>query len=154
MSFDRTNQILTLIANLGVVAGLIFLGIEIQQNAESTEAQVQIEMASNQLWIIDKLASEEYREIYVKGQRQEWESGSYEQGRYSTLLGGMLIVFENEWSQYDRGLYTEESFVPQTNRWRDVMRAPGARAYWEVSRENYTEGFANFMDSIIQETGN
>ena len=36
---DRLNQWLTLIANLGVVAGFVFLGMEIQQNSEAINAQ-------------------------------------------------------------------------------------------------------------------
>ena len=35
---DRGNQWLTLIANLGVIAGLIFLGFEIRQNTNIAKA--------------------------------------------------------------------------------------------------------------------
>ena len=35
MSFKRLNQWLTLIANLGVLLGIIFLVIEINQNTEA-----------------------------------------------------------------------------------------------------------------------
>jgi len=36
---DRLNQWLVLVANLGVVAGIVFLGFEIQQNSEAINAQ-------------------------------------------------------------------------------------------------------------------
>ena len=36
---DRLNQWITLIANLGVVAGIFFLGFEIQQNSVAINAQ-------------------------------------------------------------------------------------------------------------------
>lgn len=35
---DRTNQWLTLVANLGVIAGLVFLGYEIRQNTNIAKA--------------------------------------------------------------------------------------------------------------------
>ena len=38
MNFERINTLLTLIANAGVVLGLVFLGIEIQLSRSATEA--------------------------------------------------------------------------------------------------------------------
>ncbi len=37
---DRLNRWLTLIANVGVVAGIVFLGLEIQQNSDAIKAQI------------------------------------------------------------------------------------------------------------------
>ena len=38
MNLDRVNQWLTLLANFGVIGGLIFLGLEIQQNTVAVQA--------------------------------------------------------------------------------------------------------------------
>jgi len=38
MSIDRINQWLTLLANFGVIGGLVFLGLEIQQNTTAVQA--------------------------------------------------------------------------------------------------------------------
>ena len=38
MDIDKTNRWLTLLANVGVVGGLIFLGVEIQQNTNAVRA--------------------------------------------------------------------------------------------------------------------
>ena len=39
MDADRLNRWLTLIANLGVVAGLVFLAVELNQNTKATIAE-------------------------------------------------------------------------------------------------------------------
>ena len=39
MQFDKLNQWLMLAANLGVVAGIIFLALEVSQNTEALQAQ-------------------------------------------------------------------------------------------------------------------
>ena len=40
MQLERLNQWLVLLANFGVVAGIIFLGLEIQQNSAISMSQV------------------------------------------------------------------------------------------------------------------
>lgn len=47
MSLDRLNDWLTLIANLGVIAGLVFVGLEIRQNTLVMERQIRVEYADN-----------------------------------------------------------------------------------------------------------
>jgi hypothetical protein len=46
MDAERANQWLTLIANIGVVAGIIFLAIEIRQNTESQNEFVRVAQAN------------------------------------------------------------------------------------------------------------
>lgn len=38
MTFDRVNRVLTLLANIGVVAGLVFVALEVQQNTNALHA--------------------------------------------------------------------------------------------------------------------
>lgn len=47
MRFDRLNNWLTLFANLGVIAGLVFVGFEIRQNTLAMDRQIRIEFADN-----------------------------------------------------------------------------------------------------------
>ena len=47
MKIDNFNKWLTLIANLGVVAGLLFLGLELQQSSRITERELAISRADN-----------------------------------------------------------------------------------------------------------
>lgn len=47
MSFDRLNDWLTLIANLGVIGGLVFVGLEVRQNTLAMERQIRVEFADN-----------------------------------------------------------------------------------------------------------
>jgi hypothetical protein len=39
MTLDKINQWLSLIANFGVIAGIVFLGLEVQQNSNAIQAQ-------------------------------------------------------------------------------------------------------------------
>ena len=49
MDFDRLNKWLTLLANLGVVIGIIFLALEIRSNTASNRIAIQSAFSSN--WV-------------------------------------------------------------------------------------------------------
>ena len=44
---DKLNQWLTLVANLGVIAGLVFVGIEVRQNTLAIERELATSFADN-----------------------------------------------------------------------------------------------------------
>ena len=75
MNTEKLNTWLTLVANLGVVLGLVFLGIEIQQSRISTEASnyqarsTEIQEANQNFALSDHLP-----EIYDKLDREGLES--------------------------------------------------------------------------------
>ncbi len=49
MNIDRLNKWLTLIANLGIVAGIVFLAMEIRSNTESNRISIQSAFSTN--WV-------------------------------------------------------------------------------------------------------
>ena len=53
MDFDRSNKILTLLANFGVVAGLIFLAVEIRQNQVVLEQNQDLMQRQFQVQAVD-----------------------------------------------------------------------------------------------------
>ena len=72
MNLNKLNQWLTLSANFGVIAGIIFLAVEIQQNNELLEAQSRFnhkETRANQLG--EFKTNPELSRIYVKAENGE-----------------------------------------------------------------------------------
>ena len=78
---ERLNQWFTLIASLGVLVGMVFLAIEIQQNTNSLEMNRQIALAEAyatrnntvQGSQVEAALSPDFGEIFVKWER----GGSY-----------------------------------------------------------------------------
>ena len=57
MNPDSLNKWLTLLANLGVIAGIVFLGVEMQQNNEFLAAEAKFNMHQNQVALMDQITS-------------------------------------------------------------------------------------------------
>ena len=76
---DRLNQWLTLLANIGVIVGIVFLAFEIQQNTEMMKAQTRDSMAAKQMQIAEWVLTSEfeaglYDEEEFEARHNTWES--------------------------------------------------------------------------------
>ena len=49
MNMSKANELLSLTANVGVIASIIFLGVEMQQNTDMMKSQTRNSIVENQL---------------------------------------------------------------------------------------------------------
>ena len=123
----RLNELLTLIVNFGVIAGLIFLGLEIRQNTIATQAsaiQESTNVARQQLLMF--ATNPDLVELFFKDlddlnevelRRILWTSRSFwlgMQGLWRQWKMGVLPSEEWEmWNQIICMNYAREDFWPQ-----------------------------------------
>ena len=123
----RLNELLTLIVNFGVIAGLIFLGLEIRQNTIATQAsaiQESTNVARQQLLMF--ATNPDLVELFFKDlddlnevelRRVLWTSRSFwlgMQGLWRQWKMGVLPSEEWEmWNQIICMNYAREDFWPQ-----------------------------------------
>lgn len=110
---DKTNQWLTLVANLGVIAGLIFLAIEIRQNTSIAKASayrenIQDIAAWRELTIVDPELSRLYG-IYVEEGVEALEDS--DRGRISGLINNLMGIYENAYFARGYGIIGDQEWV-------------------------------------------
>ena len=151
---NKLNELLTLIANISVVLGIIFLAFELQQNTQAIQAQTRDSITEKQMefagWLGTNLGS---ADVYVRGNASPDDLGAAESVMYSLLVGGLMREWENSHYQYERGLFTSEEFEARTARWRVNMLNPGYQDYWDRSREVFAPSFRAEIDRIVAEVG-
>lgn len=155
MTFKKLNTWFTLFANLGVIAGIVFLGFEIQQNTDMVRAQTRDNMAEKQLsWYALSGRDSETAELYIQGQRGELEQ-SPEYFQYVMIVVSSLAMMSNEWYQYEQGMYESEEFEPRQYRWKQDLQSPGFRHIWSGSQQyQYSQSFRDEISRIIEEIDN
>jgi hypothetical protein len=94
---DKVNQWLTLVANLGVIAGLVFLGYEVQQNTNIAKASayrenIQDIAAWRELLISDAELARLYRTYTGEGLAAFDDT---DRSRISALVYNVMGVYEN-----------------------------------------------------------
>ena len=135
MDFDKLNRCVTLAANIGVVAGIFFLGIEMRQGnlatriaARDSASQGHIDfmgvLLDSSILAVANLKSSNNEELTELESRQinlfharRWRH--YERVYYLYQYG---VISEQEWNGFENG----------------IMRAlNGSSNYWEISRRQW-----------------
>ncbi len=139
------GQSIGTLANVGVIAGIIFLGVELQQNNEllSEEAQRARSQAAREGWILIA-ENGELAEILEKDAGGEKLTG-VELRRMDALWMRTLWGYQTSFLQLPR----EEVEAMTTyfrSTWGDM---PSFHATWEQNRTTFRPAFVEFMDTNV-----
>lgn len=147
------GQAITILANLGVIAGIVFLGYELRQNTLMIRAQITQSRA--ELAVTEQVAtynSDYLPSIQVKVQRGQ-QLTDEEMFRFRTFIRGFLRNQDNAYWQFRSDLL--ESNTPDSIR-LGVSEVIGSnalgRSIWEEQRALYTSEFVDFVDQILSST--
>lgn len=149
------GQTITVLANLGVIAGIIFLAIEVSQNQASLEEANSINRANSATAALEYFNEQrvllaqdgELAEIWLKG-----TSGSnltpVEQVRFSSVCDSLLWTFVAVYQRYaSLGQdFEAEGIVADA---RETIQRPGLSECWENNRATIiANGNAVFVESV------
>lgn len=148
---DNFNRWLTLLANLGVVAGLIILAFEVNQNTKATVAGVSSEIYNQSLdFFALAMDNQIIAEASYKRDVGE-ELTAFEQNQLWWHQYYNLRILESIFLQYKRG-YLEQR---EWDRYARILRIrlatdPLAQDVWERRAYSWTEDFKAEVARIRQ----
>jgi hypothetical protein len=146
----RFNNWLTIAANLGVLAGLILVILQLNQNEKMMRAQTRHELSMGIVELLQGAAADEHlADVMSRGYAGQELSPS-DRYVFETRLNALLRYWEDVHYQYRMGLYDEAEFARQKLAWRASMtRGVLAINYWCSVRDLYSEEFADEMDGLL-----
>lgn len=113
---DRLNQWLTLVANLAVVAGIVFLAVETDQNTQmmrATAVQASTDVARQQILYIAELAENKSdRDFWINRSGVIGMQGLYRQWK-------MGVLPDEEWGMWQRIICWNSQGQHWKERWPD-----------------------------------
>jgi len=135
MEFNKLNSWLTLMANIGVIAGIIFLAVEISQNSDMIRAQTRTQMAEEVTELLSvNMSDQDYAAVLMKGNSLE-ELSDVERYQYYRHRSAWLQYWNNMAYQNQMGLYDEHEFDLQMSTIRsDMDTFPGLKVHWCANR--------------------
>jgi len=155
MNLDNLNRWLTLLANLGVLAGIVFLAFEIQQNNTIAKAQTRSEISRFQIE-----NTRMFREPMVLQAQEKLATGqalSFQEERFlRNIMRQELKAWENVFYQYRMGLFDEPELEAYRVTWRDRANECRNRFFYETYRSNRMQLEPQFrveMDLAISTAG-
>ena len=96
---------ISIIANIGVVVSIVFLGIEMQQNTAMMQSQTRNSIVENQLSLYERgITNSEFAEVASKlrSDPKSYADISPELFQYTLFVLSQLRIWENEFFQYQK----------------------------------------------------
>jgi len=111
------GQTITILANVGVVAGILFLAYEIQQNNKFLAAQARSVLAANRISANDMLLLPENLSVQFKAS-SGLELSEEEIYRLTTIANSLLVRWEAEYKEFAAGMFAREDLLVEGYRSR------------------------------------
>ena len=149
MTLEQLNIVFQLVGTLGVIASLIFVGLQVRQNTKATRVQVQENMTSGYISVAQILIDN--AEVFTRGiaaTRESFASFSDpEKMIYFSAIFSIFKHFENIHSQRQRGFIDQESWTAWSEHLLMYFNQPGAKMWWELRRGSFNPRFRTFLES-------
>ena len=149
MDTERVSRWLGLIANLAVVAGIIFLAIELNQNTK------QLQLQSYQSWVAANMeinaatTNLEMAGITARGHADSANLTEDTYVAYAMHHMSMLQMAQSTHYLYLQGAIDEELWKTEMSRAAVILSFRGVRQWWDAGgRTQLTPSFAEFLESL------
>jgi hypothetical protein len=146
MNVDKINNWLTLLANFGVIAGVIFLAFEIHQNNQLLVQESRYSMLQNQKdWKMFINGNPEISKLIYTSPTEQLNE--LDRVRRFEILSGVLLTWQWEWEQSQSGLLGA-SRLPIVG-FRAVWKIQNIQSDWVSLKPSLKPSFADFLESKI-----
>ena len=141
MSIEKTNQIMGVFANVGVLLGIIFLAIELQQNNALMETRARAEFADRATSTMSLVAANPQLAEIMARPLAELSAGEQLQRRHFFLRFMKNLEF----------LFLESNDISELPivGWRHGFQDSDNLQMWEVSKQSFKQRFVEFVETEL-----
>jgi hypothetical protein len=147
------GQIVTILANIGVIAGIVFLGFELEQNNNLLRAQASYNLLQDRIFYREAgMNDPEVAEFWVRAKSGNPLSAVDEQ-RLRFFAEILIVQWQNEHGQYAEGNLAEDELP--VNGWRAYIHgeefghAPIFNDVWGSMRPRLRSDFVQFFEENV-----
>jgi hypothetical protein len=151
MTLEQLALISQLVAALGVIGSLIFVGMQVRQSNRMMRDQAtrhhaeRIQSVSKAVFEVPDLAR-----IWLKGGENLEALSPEERVRFVNLYVYVLRIWEQLHLQKKSGMMDQQMWEANVNILRDIHRLRGAAAAWRVRRHLFSRRFQAFYEGFVQ----
>jgi len=150
MNPERLNHWLALVANIGVLIGVIFLAVEMQQNTEAINAQSRQAIFSGSQEELFKFL--EYPGLTVLLASKDQDMNPEQKVQIDALLGSALRAREFAWRQYNAGILDQLSWDTELEVIAILVGSERTRDWWrQLGEVQFTGEFREIVSEIVKD---
>ncbi len=148
MKLEKLNHWLMLAANLGVIAGIVFLVIEISQNTDMMRSQTRGAVTASILTLLEM-----ERDPHVVSAYKKFAEGgelSFEEKYFmANMANATFRSWENSFYQSKAGLFEQEEFAAEIQVGREMMMEPHMAEHWSQNQQIYSKPFQDHVSKFL-----
>ncbi len=155
MNDEKLNQRLTILANFGVIVGIIFLVVEIRQTSNQIE-QNTAALSAQTIFQINESSNASKRafaqdaelaELLMRGDEDPESLTELERARFINWTRARFAFLEAYWLYQRKGLIDDRDASGLRGWICETFSVKGARWVWQNHLGNYTDGFVEDVES-------
>ena len=142
------GQTIAILANVGVIAGIVFLGYEMRQNTTALKSAAG-QNINNQIAAIYELRMDPiYMALIRKGDERPTELSPVERDQYLSYNFMILQAWQNIYFQVREGAYDAQLAEGWWQSLRDAFERPGFQESWD-GNINLSAEFRQFVKDEV-----
>lgn len=152
MSFQQVSDLAQIIASIGVIVSLIFVGLQIRHNTGALQRNEH--NATMAQWTVIRMAIAKDRdiaELMTAGIHGERSMDAADQLRLEQILQEYAWASFHIWDRTQRGVFPKGTFEATAGVMMcDLLRTPGGEAWWCGAKHvGFIPGFVADVDALL-----
>jgi hypothetical protein len=150
MNWDAVSAISEVIGAAAVVASLVFVGVQLRSNTKVLKLTFTDSSVHRFKESVIRLAeSEQLSELLLRGVPDPEMLDGQDSYRFSLMIQAYILEYSNFYMHYKAGALDKQTFESLDSQMRNFCNAPGLKAYWERSGNNYPAEFREYMNNEV-----
>ena len=152
MSLSDLASLGSFVSGLAVLISFVFLSLQIQQNNRNQRSLIQQGRAGNSLELMLRLTEPHLQESMMRGRAGDLTMSPAQIDAFVRAWIATFSVWEDSFLQRQAGAIDDASLASDAANHRVYLSYPGCRAAWRTVRGQFTGGFRDYLDGVVQET--
>jgi hypothetical protein len=155
MSFEQISYLAQIVASIGVVVSLIFVGLQIRQNTGALQRNEHNSTMAQ--WTVIRMAIAKHRdiaELMTTGLHGERALDAADQLRLEQMLQENAWASFHIWERTQRGIFPKGTFEATAGALLGtLLRTPGGESWWRRAKHiGFAPGFVLDVDAVLAKT--
>ena len=152
MTLANLGDIGEFVGAIGVIASLIYVGLEVRRNTKALRAQAHETVVSGYMASINVIS--QHAEIFAKGIQSTYDEFKKfpddEKVVFVGMIFGFFKHFEQIHAQYRQGLIGEEEWAAWSEHIGMQFHQTGPQWWWKLRRSSFAPPFREYLDQCPQ----
>lgn len=149
MTLSDLGNLGEFIGAIGVIASLIYVGLEVRRNTNALHAQAHESVVSGYMGSIQLFT--DHAETAAKAFKSSYQEFRQFSDAEKAIFFGTIYAFfkhfEQVHAQYRRGLIEQENWDAWNEHIRMQFHQPGVQWWWQLRRTSFCKSFRDYLEN-------